>query len=203
MFSLFPSPRLLSGWVTKWASRTFSAAPDRCSTSLCSVDANGGHCIARKSQPQWKRHNEATSVKILLLCCCSLIAKLCLTLCEPVDYSPPGSSVHGIPQTRILECISNSFSKGSFRPRHWTLISYNDRQVLYQWATREAPNPTISVIQTSWLFATFSLWFVYQMSIYLYQISLSRKINICLLWCSPHHRLLSSTPIFMWQKSFL
>ena len=140
IYSLLPSPRLLNGWVTQRASRTFSAAPARCSTSLCSVNADGGHCVARKL------HGEATNVKILLSYCCGLIAELCLTLCESVDYSPPGSSVHGILQARILEWISNSFSKGPFRPRHWTLISYNDRWVLYHWAPREAPNPTISVI---------------------------------------------------------
>ena len=36
--------------------------------------------------------------------------KLCLTLCDPVDCSPPGSSVHGIFQTRILEWIAISYS---------------------------------------------------------------------------------------------
>ena len=36
-------------------------------------------------------------------CCCCLLAKSCLTLCDPMDCNPPGSSVHGIPQARILE----------------------------------------------------------------------------------------------------
>ena len=35
--------------------------------------------------------------------CVFLVAQLCLTLCDPLDYSPPGSSVHGIFQARILE----------------------------------------------------------------------------------------------------
>ena len=35
--------------------------------------------------------------------------------CDPIDSSPPGSSVHGISQARILECIAISFSLGSFR----------------------------------------------------------------------------------------
>ena len=43
-----------------------------------------------------------------------LVAKLCLTLCDPMDYSSPGSSVHGILQARILEWVSISFSRGSF-----------------------------------------------------------------------------------------
>ena len=37
----------------------------------------------------------------------------CLTLCDPVDCSPPGSSVHGIHQARILEWVAISFSRGS------------------------------------------------------------------------------------------
>ena len=36
-----------------------------------------------------------------------------LTLCDPMDCSPPGSSVHGILQARILECVAISFSRGS------------------------------------------------------------------------------------------
>ena len=49
-------------------------------------------------------------------------AQLYLTLCDPVDCSPPGSSAHGIFQARILEWVAISSSKGSFRPRdclHW------------------------------------------------------------------------------------
>ena len=45
--------------------------------------------------------------------CCSLDPKSCLTLCDPTDCSPPGSSVHGILQARILEWVAISFSRGS------------------------------------------------------------------------------------------
>ena len=44
---------------------------------------------------------------------CFLVAKLCLTLCNSIDCSPPGSSVHGISQARILEWLAISFSRGS------------------------------------------------------------------------------------------
>ena len=46
-----------------------------------------------------------------------LITQSCLILCDPVDYNPPGSSVHGILQVRILEWVAISFSRGSSRPR--------------------------------------------------------------------------------------
>ena len=43
-----------------------------------------------------------------------LVAQLCLTLCDSMDCGPPGSSVHGIFQTRILEWFAIPFSRGSF-----------------------------------------------------------------------------------------
>ena len=55
--------------------------------------------------------------------CVCLVAQSCLTLCDPLDCSPPDPSVHGIFQTRILEWVAISFSKGSFRSRDWTLTS--------------------------------------------------------------------------------
>ena len=47
----------------------------------------------------------------------SEVAQSCPTLCDPVDCSPPGSSVHGILQAGILEWVTISFSRGSSRPR--------------------------------------------------------------------------------------
>ena len=44
------------------------------------------------------------------VCVCTLVAQLCPTLCDPMDCSPPGSSVHGILQARILEWVAISFS---------------------------------------------------------------------------------------------
>ena len=46
-----------------------------------------------------------------------LVAQSCPTLCDPIDCSPPGSSVHGIFQAAILEWIAIPFSGDSFRPR--------------------------------------------------------------------------------------
>ena len=45
------------------------------------------------------------------------VAQLCLTLCDPMDCSLPGSSIHGIFQARILEWVAISFSRGSSQPR--------------------------------------------------------------------------------------
>ena len=58
-----------------------------------------------------------------LCCCCCLVAKSCLTLCDPMDCTLPGSSVHGISQARTLEWLAISFSRRSSQPRDRTHIS--------------------------------------------------------------------------------
>ena len=54
----------------------------------------------------------------------SEVAQLCLTLCDPLDCSVSGSSVHGILQARILEWVAISFSGESSRPRDQTQVSH-------------------------------------------------------------------------------
>ena len=51
------------------------------------------------------------------------VAQPCLTLCNPMDYSLPGSSVHGLLVTRILEWVTISFSQGSSQPKDRTRFS--------------------------------------------------------------------------------
>ena len=51
-----------------------------------------------------------------------LVAQSCPTLCDPMDCSPPGSSVRGILQARILEWIAMPYSKGSSQPRDRTQV---------------------------------------------------------------------------------
>ena len=46
-----------------------------------------------------------------------LVAQLCPTLCDPMDCSPPGSSVYGILQAGMLEWVDIPFSRGSSQPR--------------------------------------------------------------------------------------
>ena len=53
----------------------------------------------------------------------SEVAQSCPTLCDPVDCSLPGSSVHGILQARILEWVAISFSRGSSQPRDQSQVS--------------------------------------------------------------------------------
>ena len=65
-------------------------------------------------------------------------AQLCLTLCDPMAHSLPGSSFHGIHQGRKLGWVAISFSRGSSRPRDWTrvsCISCIGRRILYHCIT--------------------------------------------------------------------
>ena len=66
-----------------------------------------------------------------------LVTQSCLTLCDPVDCSPPGSSVHGILQARILEWLAMSSSTGSSQTRDWTQVSHIAGRFFTIWATRE------------------------------------------------------------------
>ena len=68
----------------------------------------------------------------------ALVAKLCPTLCHPMNCSTPGSSVHGILQARILEWVAVPFSKGSSQPRNWTGVSCIASRFFTNWAIREA-----------------------------------------------------------------
>ena len=81
------------------------------------------------------------------------VAQSHLTLHNPMDCSPPGSSVHGIFQTRILEWVAISSSRGSSHPKDGTrvpLISSIGRQILYHCITREVPeSPHMIVIHIS------------------------------------------------------
>ena len=69
----------------------------------------------------------------------SEVTQSCPTLCIPMDCSPPGSSLHGIFQARVLEWIAISFSKGSSWTRDRTWVSCIAGWCFTSWATRESP----------------------------------------------------------------
>ena len=74
-----------------------------------------------------------------------LVTQSCPTLCDPMDCSPSGSSVHGILQARILEWIGIPFSRGSSQPRDRTQVSCIAGRFFTVWATgktNQGSNPT-------------------------------------------------------------
>ena len=64
-------------------------------------------------------------------------------LCDPMEYSSPASSLHGIFQARILDWVLIPFSRGSSWPRDWTCVSCTGRQVLYYCPTCKVYYPLL------------------------------------------------------------
>ena len=75
------------------------------------------------------------------------IAQLYPTLCDAMDCSPSGFTVHGILQARILEWTAISFSRGSSQSRDWTCVSYIGRWILYLWTTKKAQYTPCSLLK--------------------------------------------------------
>ena len=82
------------------------------------------HCCLSETITTWSVNQ---------LCVCVLVAQSCLILCDPMDYSPPGSPVHVILQARILntEAGSLSFSQGIVPTQGLNLGLLHCRQILY------------------------------------------------------------------------
>ena len=96
-------------------------------------------------QDKQQRLPRKTGQYVPVNCLCSTLGVcfLCQLLshsqlfCDPMDCGPPGSSVNGTSQARILEWVVISFFRGSSWPRDWTQVSYIGRWTFYCWATWE------------------------------------------------------------------
>ena len=109
--------------ILEWAAISFSTG------SSWPRDQTHVSCIGRQILYHW-----ATKKAHCLHCFVYMCTQSCPTLHNPMDCSPLGSSVHGILQAWILECVAISYCWGSSRPRdqtHISCISCTDRQILY------------------------------------------------------------------------
>ena len=93
---------------------------------------------AREVRGSTRSRGTSSALKTTFILCTCSVAQSCPTLCDPMDYSPQSSSVHGISQARILEWIAISYSRGSSWPRDRIQVSCTDRRIFYHWATWEA-----------------------------------------------------------------
>ena len=118
-----PSPGVCSNScpLSRWCHATISFSNP--------VVPHRGHEPSCASDGTWT-HNELCNS----LCMCE-VAQSCPTLCDPVDCSLPGSSLHGILQARILEWVAISFSRGSSQPRNGTWVSRIVGRCFNLWAT--------------------------------------------------------------------
>ena len=91
----------------------------------------------------------STSKSTFYICVCAKSLQLYQTLCDPMDRSPPGSSVRGILQARILEWVAMPSSRGSSRPGDWTCVSCVGRVVLYHQCHLGSPHFTCTSAQST------------------------------------------------------
>ena len=165
-------------WRTVWRfleseSEVTQSCPTLCDPIDCSLPSSSVHGILQARIVDWvaisfsrgsSRHREWTRVShiggrrfnfwatrepyTLFSLKKSEVTQSCLTLCDPMDCSLPGSSVHGIFQARVLDWVAISFSRGSSWPRDWTGFYLHSRQTLYCLATMR--NPQIQTKRTAW-----------------------------------------------------
>ena len=115
-------------------------------------------------------------------------------ICDPLDYSQIGSSVHGVLQARMLEWVAISFSKGSSQPRNWmhvSCVSFIAGGFFTQWTSREEPVAVLSAPKWShcsglggfaWLRHSLSLehWWTASLSIFQRQGSFGLSWEFCI-----------------------
>ena len=109
----------LQARILEWVTISFSRGSSR------PRDQTWVSCIGGRRFNLWAIREAQFQVysKVNQLYICMKV-KSSLTLCNPMDCSPPGSSVHGIFQTRVLEWVAISFSRGSSQPRDRTQVSH-------------------------------------------------------------------------------
>ena len=93
--------------------------PVRSVVMLCWLASHNKHIVNKLSLvPRTDRRLPlcvcACACMCVCVCVCVLVPQSCLTLCDPMDCSPPGSSVHGILQARTLERVAISFPREDF-----------------------------------------------------------------------------------------
>ena len=98
-----------SNWEFFWCSKISTVCTVKKNPVVRSNRPSGMHTVVFRRF--WKRKSE------------SEVAQSCPTLCDPMDCSLPGSSVHGIFQARVLEWGAIAFFGRSFWPRDWTRVS--------------------------------------------------------------------------------
>ena len=92
------------------------------------------------------------------VCVCVSVAQLYPTHCDPMDCSPPGSSVHGILQARILKWVVIPFSRGSFQIMDRTWVSCTGMRILYCLSHQGSAETLVSLIITSLYFTLNTLF---------------------------------------------
>ena len=139
--------------------------------SFCTLELYAGiylNCFSIKLEE--KNHNFRTKNLASTTCVC--VTQSCPTLCNCMDCSLPGSSVHGIFQARILEWVASSFSRGSSQSRDQTWVSCITGRCFTIWAMREVQLIKINLTSASYSHDTLYLQHdVMRRTLYLHHLS--------------------------------
>ena len=109
---------------------------------------------------------------------------------DSLDCSPPGSSVHGISQARILEWVAISFSRGLSQPRDWTWVSWIAGRFFAIWATRKEPKcPSID----EWIKKMYVCIYIHTYLVECYSAIKRWKLAIGIKWMNLEDTTLGET----------
>ena len=121
----------LTVWITKnWKILEEMRIPDHLTCLLRNLYASQEATVTTGHGTDWFQIGKEVKK--------ALGTQSCWTLCNCMDCGPPGFSVHGILQARILEWVAIPFSRESSWPRNWTWVSCIAGRFFTVWATREA-----------------------------------------------------------------
>ena len=129
--------RISQARILEWVAISFSrgsSQPSGLNLHLLYCGQNFYFFFFLTTEPPGKPFYIFTSVQF------SSVTQSCPTLCDPMNCSLPGCSVHGILQARMLEWVAISFSRGSSQPRNQTQVSCIAGRFFTNWVTREAPS---------------------------------------------------------------
>ena len=137
---------LLQCMKVKSESEVAQSCPTRSNPMDCSLPGSSAHGIFQARVLEWgaiafsmKVYSVPQTLMYKILVVCLLVAQSCLILCDPMDCSSPGFSVHGILQARMLEWVAIPFSKGIFPTQRSNLGLLNCKHILYHLSHQESP----------------------------------------------------------------
>ena len=146
-FSLDLSPYYFL-WPVYFSKHFWSWIPIWLHLPLHSYPSHLSHCFKGETSSSFVKNSSHSHLASMSPPCSAIsfdlwekkseVTQLCPALCDPIDCSLPGSSIHGIFQARVLEWAAISFSRGSSWPRDWTWVSRIAGRHFTIWATWEA-----------------------------------------------------------------
>ena len=141
------------------------------------------YCINGLGYFHSKEFNDWFPLKssFVCVCVCVLVAQLYPTLCNCMDWSPPGSSIHGILQARILEWVARLSSRGSSQLRDWNQVSHIAGRFFTVWATREAPKAALLFLKYFYYFRVTILY--HCIGLYSFELLSYTQIHWPLQYC--------------------